>query len=310
MELRDIEIFLTLAEELHFGRTAEKLYISPPRVSQAIAQQEKRIGAPLFERTSRKVTLTPLGVQLRDDLEAGYRRILKGVEDARNTAHRGPDTLTFGVMGPMWQDLAPMTAVFRSRFPQVDFRLREIRIDDPFTPIRNGDVDVALLWLPIEEPDLHVGPIAFTEPIVLMAGPAHELAGRASVSLDELAAYDILPSGLPVPDYWEAAVSPTAGQVTESDAPTPTREEVLWSVTNGSESVAFACGQGLKYYDRGTAVYIPIDERPTLSWGMVHRTGQIGRWARELVGIAKELGPIDLEFELDPERLHRLHLAG
>ncbi|MFF1876232.1 LysR family transcriptional regulator, partial [Kitasatospora herbaricolor] len=63
MELRDIEIFLTLAEELHFGRTAEKLYISAPRVSQAIAQQEKRIGAPLFERTSRKVTLTPLGVQ-------------------------------------------------------------------------------------------------------------------------------------------------------------------------------------------------------------------------------------------------------
>lgn len=310
MELRDIEIFLTLAEELHFGRTAEKLYISAPRVSQSIAQQEKRIGAPLFERTSRKVTLTPLGVQLRDDLEAGYRRILKGVEDARNTAHRGPDTLTFGVMGPMWQDLAPMTAVFRSRFPQVDFRLREIRIDDPFTPIRNGDVDVALLWLPVEEPDLHVGPTAFTEPIVLMVGPAHELAGRASVSLAELAAYDILPSGLPVPDYWEAAVFPTARRVTEGDVPTPSREEVLWSITNDSESVAFACGQGLKYYDRGTAVYIPIDETPTLSWGMVHRTGQIGRWARELVGIATELGPIDLEFEFDPGRLHRLHLAG
>ncbi|WP_271176050.1 LysR family transcriptional regulator [Leifsonia poae] len=310
MELRDIEIFLTLAEELHFGRTAEKLYISAPRVSQSIAQQEKRIGAPLFERTSRKVTLTPLGVQLRDDLEAGYRRILKGVEDARNTAHHGPETLTFGVMGPMWQDLAPMTAVFRSRFPQVDFRLREIRIDDPFTPIRNGDIDVALLWLPVEEPDLHVGPTAFTEPIVLMVGPAHELAGRASVSLEELAAYDILPSGLPVPDYWEAAVFPTARRVTESDAPTPTREEVLWSITNDSESVAFACGQGLKYYDRGTAVYIPIDETPTLSWGMVHRTGQIGRWARELVGIATELGPIDLEFEFDPGRLHRLHLAG
>lgn len=114
----------------------------------------------------------------------------------------------------MWQNSAPITAVFRSRFPQVDFRHREIRTDDPFTPIRHGAVDVALLWLPVEEPDLHAGPTAFTEPIVLMVGPTHERAGRASVSLDKLAAYDILPSGLPVPEYWEAVVSPTARRAT------------------------------------------------------------------------------------------------
>lgn len=311
MELRDIEIFLTLAEELHFGRTAEKLYISPPRVSQSIAKQEKRIGAALFERTSRKVTLTPLGIQLRDDLEAGYRRILDGVEAARNSALCGPDAITFGVMGPMWQDMAPVTAAFRNRFPHVDLRLREIRIDDPFTPIRNGDVDVALLWLPVHEPDLHVATVAFTEPIVLMVAPGHELADRASVSLQELAAYDILPSGLPVPDYWEKAVSPVTRADAENDRPTPTREEVLASLADDG-AVAFACAQGLKYYDRGTAVYIPIDERPTLKWGMVHSATRISRWARELVGITDEFGPIDLslELELDPRWRRRLDLAG
>lgn len=312
MELRDIEIFLTLAEELHFGRTAEKLYISPPRVSQSIAKQEKRIGAPLFERTSRKVTLTPLGAQLRDDLEAGYRRILEGVEAATNAAIGGPNTVTFGVMGPMWQDLAPITAVFRSRFPQVDFRLREIRIDDPFTPIRNGDVDVALLWLPVDEPDLAVGAVAFTEPIVLMVGRAHEFADRASVSLDELAGCSILPSGLPVPEYWEAAVTPAAIGATDPDQPTPTREEVLWSLGNDDEAVTFACGQGLKYYDRGVAAYIPIDERPTLSWGMVHRTDRISHWARELIDVTREFGPIELSLELeaDPRHRHSVDPAG
>jgi DNA-binding transcriptional LysR family regulator len=310
VELRDIEIFLTLAEELHFGRTAEKLHISPPRVSQAIAKQERRIGAPLFERTSRKVTLTPLGRQLRDDLQAGYQRILEGVEAATTTARGGPDTLTFGVLGPMWHDLAPMTALFRSRFPQVDFRLREIRIDDPFGPIRGGDVDVALLWLPVDESDLRVGPVAFTEPIVLMVGRTHELAGRSSVSLAELDGYDILPSGLPVPDYWEAAVAPVKPRTGAPDAPPPTREEVLWTVTSSGEAVAFACGQGLKYYDRGEAVYIPIQERPTLSWGLVHRAGQIGRWVRELSRISKELGPIELALELDPPPLRRLGSAG
>jgi len=303
VELRDIEIFLTLAEELHFGRTAERLHISPPRVSQAIAKQERRIGAQLFLRTSRKVTLTPLGEQLRDDLQAGYRRILEGVESATNTARGGPDTLTFGVMGPMWQDLAPMTALFRSRFPHVEFRVREVRIDDPFGPVRSGDVDMALVALPVPEPDLRVGPVTFTEPIVLVVNRAHALAGRSSVSYADLAGYEILPSGLPIPEYWEQAFTPVAPRA-QSDV-APTREEVLWAVMS-SDAVAFACAQAIKYYDRGEAVYVPIDESPTLSWGLVHRAGPISRWVAEFARIAAELGPIDLSLELDPSAPQRL----
>ena len=82
MELRDIEIFLTLAEELHFGRTAERLHVTPARVSQAIKKQERTIGATLFERTSRVVRLTPIGEQLRDDLELGYRQIRQAIGGA------------------------------------------------------------------------------------------------------------------------------------------------------------------------------------------------------------------------------------
>ncbi|GAB2636085.1 LysR family transcriptional regulator [Nocardia goodfellowii] len=303
MELRDIEIFLTLAEELHFGRTAERLHISTPRVSQTIAKQERRIGAPLFERTSRKVTLTPLGEQLRDDLQAGYRRILDGVESAASAARGGPETLTLGVLGPMWQDLAPITALFRTRCPQVRLRMREVRIDDPFALIRGGDVDLALVALPVLEPDLRVGPPAFTEPIVLVVRHGHELAGRTSVSLAEIAEYEILPSGLPLPDYWEKSFSPLPPR--ESEAPPPTREEILFAVSTG-DAVAFACGQGIKYYDRGEAVYLPIDEKPTLSWGLVHRAGQVSRWAEEFERIAGELGPIELELDLDQPTLQRL----
>jgi DNA-binding transcriptional LysR family regulator len=61
VEHRDIEIFLTLAEELHFGRTAERLRVSPARITQAIKKQERQIGAVLFERTNRTIRLTPLG---------------------------------------------------------------------------------------------------------------------------------------------------------------------------------------------------------------------------------------------------------
>ena len=86
MELRDIEVFLTLAEELHFGRTAERLHVTPARVSQAIKKQERAIGAELFERTTRAVRLTPIGEQLRDDLELGYCQIRQAIGGA-NTAN-------------------------------------------------------------------------------------------------------------------------------------------------------------------------------------------------------------------------------
>ena len=82
MEQRDIEIFLTLAEELHFGRTAERLHVSTARVSQTIKKLERRIGAALFERTSRQVALTPIGRRLDDDLRPAYQQIREGIDRA------------------------------------------------------------------------------------------------------------------------------------------------------------------------------------------------------------------------------------
>ena len=68
LERHEIETFLTLAEELHFGRTAERLRVTTGRISHVVKKLERRIGAPLFERTSRVVRLTPIGRQLADDL--------------------------------------------------------------------------------------------------------------------------------------------------------------------------------------------------------------------------------------------------
>ena len=64
MDTAEIEVFLVLAEELHFGRTAELLHMPQPRVSRLVSALERRIGGALFERTSRRVRLTPLGQQL------------------------------------------------------------------------------------------------------------------------------------------------------------------------------------------------------------------------------------------------------
>ena len=80
-ELRDIEIFLTPAEELHFGRTAQRLRVTPARVSQAIKKRERRVGAPLFDRSPHHVALTPIGRQLHADLQTAFEQT---AQDATN----------------------------------------------------------------------------------------------------------------------------------------------------------------------------------------------------------------------------------
>src|SRR5260370_2187958 len=98
VELRELRIFLALAEELHFGRTAEQLHISQPGVSEAVRSLEARIGARLFERTSRRVSLTPAGEELRGNLipvlAAVDRALAQASDHAANVAGRLPIALT------------------------------------------------------------------------------------------------------------------------------------------------------------------------------------------------------------------------
>jgi DNA-binding transcriptional LysR family regulator len=78
VEEQEIRAFLALAEERHFGRAAQRLHVSTARVSQLIKKLERRIGVSLFERTSRKVVLTPVGQQLDDDLRYANPACLPG----------------------------------------------------------------------------------------------------------------------------------------------------------------------------------------------------------------------------------------
>lgn len=83
LEANELRAFLTLADELHFARTAERLHLSASRASQLIRMLEERLGAPLFDRTSRRVQLTPLGVQLCDALGPAYRNVVAAREQVR-----------------------------------------------------------------------------------------------------------------------------------------------------------------------------------------------------------------------------------
>ncbi|MEV7615564.1 LysR family transcriptional regulator [Streptomyces sp. NPDC089799] len=294
MELRDIEIFLVLAEELHFGRTAERLRVSQARVSQAVKKQERRIGALLFERTSRSVRLTDVGRQLRDDLQPVYVGLHDSLERARLAARGITGRLRVGMMPFNLVDVHFYWRAFRARYPQWELQVRQLTYDDPFGRLRAGDMDVMVLWLPLEEPDLTVGPVVCTDSRILAVTSDHELAGRTSARLEMFGDFQhAMPIG--IPDYWENKYLPF-------QTPGGKRIERLEKVSNADELINLvAMGDIIhgfpshvtRYWGMPNIRWIPIPDLPSLSYVMVWRTDAENDLVRALADTVRELGPVN-----------------
>jgi DNA-binding transcriptional LysR family regulator len=293
MELRDIEIFLALAEELHFGRTADRLHVSSARVSQSIAKLERRIGARLFARTSRRVELTPIGAQLREDLSAGYQRILEGTRRAAAAAQGSTHTLTLGLHGPQAHDCAHIIDLFKARHPEVDLRIREVYFTDPFSPLRNGSADVVTSWLPVREPDLTVGPVVVADPLLLMVAEDHPLASRDRVGMEDLGDWPLPQSAEPVPEYWLQTLVPTrtpSGRPIRRGPKVATFQEVAAVVAAG-EAVCLVHGDADRYYRWPGLKYLRPYDAPTGRWALVWSTAAETALIRALARAAEDAGP-------------------
>ena len=194
VNLDQVVAFLALAEELHFGRTAERTVMSQTRVSRLIASLEAEVGGRLFDRTSRRVRLTPLGEGLRGHLAAGYEHLREGMESAMIAARAVEGAVRVGFT-PTIDPRRVREAVqaFGAGHPACEVLALEVPVNDRYESLRRGDVDVLLTWLALDEPDLTAGPALSSEPRVLIVAASHPLAGRASISIEEVA-------GLPAMD--------------------------------------------------------------------------------------------------------------
>ncbi|MFE4631987.1 LysR family transcriptional regulator [Streptomyces sp. NPDC056773] len=293
MELRDIEIFLVLAEELHFGRSAERLLVSQARVSQAIRKQERRIGAALFERTSRTVRLTDVGRQLRDDLQPVYAGLHQSLERARLTARGVTGRLRVGMMPFNVVDMHHYWRAFRSRHPQWELEIRQLTYVDPFGRLRDNDMDVLVTWLPVEEPDLTVGPVLCTDSRVLAVPAGHELAPRASVRLEMFA--DFQHAVAPVmPDYWEESYLPFhtfQGRPIERGRPVTNAEELINRVAMGEIVHSFP-SHVTRHWGMPNIHWLPVTDLPVLSFALIWRTEAENELIDALAGIVREHGAV------------------
>lgn len=278
MEQRDIEIFLTLADELHFGRAAERLHVSTARVSQTIKKLEQRIGAPLFERTSRRVELTPIGHRLADELRPAYQQIQDAIDGATAAARGVQGTLRVGFVGAAaGQFVLEVAEGFRKEHPESEVRLRENQFGEGLGPLRDGEIDMVLATVPVRgarQADLTGGSVLFEEDRLLAVSARHPFARRASVPFADLARAKVLRTPAAVPDYWDRALVPEQtpdGRPVERGPAFDTVQEMLALVGAGMGTYPVPA-QATSYYVRPDVAYVPIDDAPPFQWRFIWLT--------------------------------------
>lgn len=188
MELRWVEAFVAVAEELHFGRAAARLQMAQSPLSQTIRKLEKDIGVPLFERNTRSVALTAGGHAF---LPHAYH-ILESVETARQATRASAGgvygRIKIGFTGVLNHlSLPPLTRALRQRYPDIELTLvGRIMTRDAVAQLESGALDLAFVGLPVQSAAVDTRLIR-REPFGVVLPADHPLAGEKKIDLRDLA---------------------------------------------------------------------------------------------------------------------------
>ena len=199
METRELRYFVAVAEELHFGRAAERLGIAQPPLSRAISQLERRLGVILFERTSRQVTLTAAGEVLLGEGLAALDAVSAAERRTRRAANapEGRPGLVFASKAGAAQELvAKLLDRYAAEPGSVPVEVLLVGPAEQARTLRDGRADVAILHLPYDDVSGFETETLVTEQQVALLPAGHPLTGRGGIRL-----VDLETSGLPAPRW-------------------------------------------------------------------------------------------------------------
>ncbi|WP_371636491.1 LysR family transcriptional regulator [Streptomyces zaomyceticus] len=297
LERLELEAFLTLAEELHFGRTAQRLHVTTSRISQTIRKLERRVGAQLFVRNSRSVTPTAVGERLRDDLLPANEQIALGLARAIASGRGGRTrgVVRVGWSAPWCGNLMVRAAeLFRARHTDCEVEIHEIQLVDPFGGLRDGSIDVQMTEFPVEEPDIATGRLIFAEPRSLMVPAVHPLARERSVCLEDLADTVLVTlADARVPRYWMDRHFPRrtpSGRPIPQGPATGFWPEVLVHVAAGA-GVSTVAARAERFYSRPGLVFVPFRDAPTVDYGLMWPTANANPLVRPFLDVVDEIVP-------------------
>jgi len=192
MNLRDLKYILAVAETRHFGRAAERCFVSQPTLSGQIRKLEQELGVTIFERTNRSVDVTPIGETI-----LVHARLLMEQADAIEQvarAHQDPmaGPLRVGAIPTLSPYLMPLILVpMKRRYPQLKLVLIEEVTDSLLQRLGRHELDAALLATPVADPELAAMPL-FEEPFWLAHPRNHPLYDKDEITEADLAEIDLL----------------------------------------------------------------------------------------------------------------------
>ena len=187
IELRHLRYFMAVAEELHFGRAAERLGMAQPPLSQQIKSLETLVGFPLFERRP-QVRLTIAGEALLEVARRTLAQVEEGLERTRRAGRGEVGKITVGFAASILTTALPeVLRAYREQYPGVELRLRELSSAAQAAALAEGGIDVGFVReAVVQGSDLICEPI-LREEFVAVLPPAHPLAEREQLPLTDLA---------------------------------------------------------------------------------------------------------------------------
>jgi DNA-binding transcriptional LysR family regulator len=258
---RDLRYFVAVAEELHFTRAAERLFISQPALSKQIRMLERQLGVPLFERDRHEVRLTPVGTALLPHA----RRVLAEWDTAWDAAQQAKAaqraTLVVGMSTSPGR--GGMLPAIRSRFtaeqPDASLTLRQVSWEDSTAGLADGSSDVAFVWLPVPGAGRYQWIVVAEEPRLVAMPAAHPLAGSDVVDFADLLGEPFLAlpeSAGPLRDYW-LALDARDGRPPVIGAEITSADETYEALVDGRGVCLIATGNA-PLLTRGDVVTRPV----------------------------------------------------
>lgn len=186
MEFRHLRYFVALAEELHFGRAAQRLSMSQPPLSLNIQQLEASVGALLFVRNSRGVRLTPAGEAFLPAARALLAQAGQAAQEARDAAHGLVGRLQIGFAGTvLYRGLPQILASFQERYPRLRLGVRELSSSEQLIDLLHDRLDAGFVHT-TRVPAAFSQILVSRQSFVACLPAAHPLAAQASVGADHL----------------------------------------------------------------------------------------------------------------------------
>jgi len=192
MNLRALQYFVKLADLRHFSKAADACFVSQPTLSTQIKKLEEELGVQLVERSPKMIMLTPVG----EEIANRARLVLNDIEQIRAVARRSSNPSEGVLRLGLFPTLAPyflphVVPGIRRTFPRLRLQLAEEKTEDLLRMLQQGQLDAALLALPVSSEGMQVE-VLFDEPFVLALPTGHPLASEPEVTLDDLRGAELL----------------------------------------------------------------------------------------------------------------------